>query len=181
MKGVSSSKLELLRRHIQEYPGFPKPGILFRDIFGIFKNVEALTVMQEVLVNHIRELQPKVDCIIGLDSRGFLFGPMVSLALQIPFYPIRKKGKLPGKVTTVTYELEYGSDSLEIQTDSIPNGCNTLIIDDLLATGGTLKAACDLVKLTKSNIVECLVIIELLGLEGRQKIPASVHSIIQYP
>ncbi|CAK9801544.1 Adenine phosphoribosyltransferase [Anthophora plagiata] len=173
-----NEKLLLLRDAIDTYPDFPKPGIIFRDIFGVFRNIAALRALKDLLIEHILFLE--VDLIIALDSRGFLFGPLISLELGKPFLPIRKKGKLPGKVVQRSYELEYGEETFELQTQYIRKKSRVLIVDDLLATGGSMEAAIETVKLTEAEIVECLVIIELTGLKGREKLGVPVHSFIQY-
>ncbi|CAK9833582.1 Adenine phosphoribosyltransferase [Anthophora retusa] len=173
-----NEKLSLLRDAIDTYPDFPKPGIIFRDIFGVFRNIAALRALKDLLIEHILFLE--VDLIIALDSRGFLFGPLISLELGKPFLPIRKKGKLPGKVVQRSYELEYGEETFELQTQYISKDTRVLIVDDLLATGGSMEAAIETVKLTEAEIVECLVIIELTGLKGREKLGVPVHSFIQY-
>ncbi|XP_076642513.1 adenine phosphoribosyltransferase [Halictus rubicundus] len=171
-------KLEVLRNAIRSYPDFPKPGVEFRDIFGVFYNVVALRAMKDLIVEHILFLE--VDMVVGLDSRGFLFGPMISLELGKPFLPIRKKGKLPGNVIEKSYTLEYGEATIEIQVDNIHKGARVLIVDDLLATGGTMAAAIELLESAETKVVECLAIIELIGLKGREKLKAPVHSFIQY-
>ncbi|XP_033336411.1 adenine phosphoribosyltransferase [Megalopta genalis] len=173
-----SQKLELLRNAIQSYPDFPKPGVEFRDIFGAFRDVVALRAMKDLIVEHVLFLE--IDLVVGLDSRGFLFGPMISLELGKPFIPIRKKGKLPGKVIEKDYSLEYSEETIAIQVESIPKGARVLIVDDLLATGGTMNAAIELLESLGANVVECLVIIELNRLKGKEKLNVPVHSFIQY-
>ena len=173
-----NEKIQLLRNAITSYPDFPKPGVTFRDIFGVFRNMIALRAMKDLIVEHILFLE--VDLVVGLDSRGFLFGPMICLELGKPFLPIRKKGKLPGKVLEQSYTLEYGEATFEIQTENVNKGARVLIIDDLLATGGSMAAAVQLVKSTGAEVVECLVIIELNELKGREKLGAPVHSFIRY-
>lgn len=123
----------------------------------------------------------KIDAIIGLDARGFLFGFALAAELKLPFVPIRKKGKLPGKCLSYEYTLEYGKGILELQENSLKADQNVLIVDDLLATGGTLNAACQLIKEVGANIVDILVIMELLSLNGRSNIPIkNIHSLITY-
>lgn len=173
-----NEKMQLLRNAITSYPDFPKPGVTFRDIFGVFRNMTALRAMKDLVVEHILFLE--VDLVVGLDSRGFLFGPMICLELGKPFLPIRKKGKLPGKVLEQKYTLEYGEATFEIQTENVNKGARVLIIDDLLATGGSMAAAVQLVKSAGAEVIECLVIIELNKLKGREKLGAPVHSFIQY-
>ncbi|XP_003400763.1 adenine phosphoribosyltransferase [Bombus vosnesenskii] len=171
-------KIQLLRDAIDIYPNFPKPGIIYRDIFGVFRNIVALRAMKDLIVEHILFLE--VDLVVGLDSRGFLFGPIICMELGKPFLPVRKKGKLPGNVVQHTFTLEYGQDTFEIQTKHIKKGTRVLIVDDLLATGGSMLAAISLIKSTGAEVIECLTIIELTGLKGREKLGVPVHSFVQY-
>lgn len=173
-----AEKIELLRKAIATYPNFPKPGVIFRDIFGVFRDITALRAMKDLIVEHILFLE--IDVVVGLDSRGFLVGPLICMELGKPFLPIRKKGKLPGKVVEHVFTLEYGEATFELQTDFIKKGARVLIVDDLLATGGSMGAAVDLVKLTGGKVIECLAIIELTTLKGRDKLNVPVHSIVQY-
>lgn len=173
-----NQKLQLLRDAIKSYPDFPIPGVVFRDIFGIFRNMLALRAMKDLIVEHVLFLE--VDLVVGLDSRGFLFGPIICMELGKSFLPVRKKGKLPGKVLQQSYTLEYGEATLEIQTDYINKGARVLIVDDLLATGGTMNAAIQLVKSAGAEVIECLVILELNALKGREKLGVPVHSFVQY-
>merc|ERR1712136_550015 len=138
-------KLDLVKKAIKEYPDFPKKGIMFQDIFGVLLDPLANEALNDV----------------ALDSRGFLFGNSMALAVKKPFVPVRKKGKLPGKCTSVCYTLEYGQDTLEIQEGSLQPGDRVLIMDDLLATGGTLSAASQLVKAAGAVVDHCWVVIEL--------------------
>ncbi|TGZ56656.1 adenine phosphoribosyltransferase isoform X2 [Temnothorax curvispinosus] len=173
-----NDKLEILKNAIKSYPDFPEPGIIFRDIFGVFHDIVALRAMKDLIVEHILVLE--VDLIVGLDSRGFLFGPMICMELGKPFLPIRKKGKLPGKVTQQKYALEYGEATFELQTEFINEGTRVLVVDDLLATGGSMAAAVQLLKSVGADVRECLVIMELTLLKGRDKLSAPVHSFVQY-
>ncbi|XP_022200409.1 adenine phosphoribosyltransferase [Nilaparvata lugens] len=172
-------KLDLVRDSIGSYPDFPKPGILFRDIFGVLRNPKASECLFELILEEVKKL-PSIDIVVGLDSRGFLFGPVIALKLGIPFVPVRKRGKLPGKVQQVAFVLEYGQDVLELQEDSIKPGQKILVVDDLLATGGTMEASCKLISQVGGELVGCLAIIELIDLQGRKKLNAPVTSIIQY-
>ncbi|KAG5325550.1 APT phosphoribosyltransferase, partial [Pseudoatta argentina] len=173
-----NDKLQILKNAIKSYPDFPEPGIIFRDIFGVFNNITALRAMKDLIMEHILFLE--FDLVVGLDSRGFLFGPIISIELDKPFLPIRKKGKLPGKVIQQKYTLEYGEATFELQTEFINKGTRVLIVDDLLATGGTMAAAVQLIKSTGADIIECIVIMELTLLKGRDKVDVPVHSFIQY-
>lgn len=137
--------------------------------------------IRDLLVDHVRSSVAKVDAIVGLDARGFLFGFALAAELGLPFIPIRKKGKLPGKCRSFEYSLEYGSGSLEIQENSIYVGQNVIIVDDLLATGGTLHGACELLTHFGANIVEIIVIMELISLKGRANIPVDkITALITY-
>lgn len=139
------------------------------------------TAIRDILIDRVKNSDVKVDAVVGLDARGFLFGFAISAELGIPFVPIRKKGKLPGKCRSYEYTLEYGSDTLEIQENSIHSGQNVIIIDDLLATGGTLNAAYQLVTALGANVTEMIVLIELKSLNGRANIPSKkIHSLIAY-
>ncbi|KAI4490919.1 hypothetical protein M0802_010593 [Mischocyttarus mexicanus] len=173
-----SQKLKLLKDSIKSYEDFPKSGIVFRDIFPVFQNTLALKAMRDLLVEHVLFLE--VDLIVGLDSRGFLLGPMICTEIDKPFIPIRKKGKLPGKVARQSYSLEYGENTFELQVDSIKDGTKVLIIDDLLATGGSMGAAVKLLKSINAEVVECLVIMELTELKAREKLDVSVYSFVQF-
>lgn len=147
--------------------------------------------MIDLLVDQIKNSSPltdpsgsdevDVDVVIGLESRGFLIGPLVALRLNKPFFPIRKKGKLPGEVVQLSYDLEYSSDTFEIQVDSFSAGQKILLIDDLLATGGTLKCAVQLVQSLKCHVAHALVLIELSHLKGRERLDGvNIHSLIKY-
>ncbi|XP_018562936.1 adenine phosphoribosyltransferase [Anoplophora glabripennis] len=174
------SKLQIIEKHIKSYPDFPKKGVLFRDVFAVLQNPEVFQLLSDVLVETAKEINPPVETVAALDSRGFLFGPLISLALKIPFVPIRKKGKLPGEVMSYSYIKEYGQDTLEIQVGSIQKGKRVLIVDDLLATGGSLKGAIDLVTKIGGEVVASLIVIELKGLSGRDGITSDIISLIKY-
>ncbi|MEQ2293441.1 hypothetical protein AMECASPLE_033412 [Ameca splendens] len=135
-------KLQLVQRHIRAFPDFPKKGILFRDICPILKSPAALTAVIDLFEERVRSHHQQVDLIVGLDARGFLFGPLLAQRLGVGFVLVRKKGKLPGPTICVQYDLEYGAAEAEIQDDAVAPGQKVLIIDDLLATGGrSLKAS----------------------------------------
>ncbi|KAJ3650761.1 hypothetical protein Zmor_016841 [Zophobas morio] len=173
-------KIRKIRDHVNEYPDFPKPGVLFRDVFSVFQNAELVAMLREVLIAFATQIQPPVECVVGIDARGFLLAPFIALELEVPFVPVRKKGKLPGKVASVSYALEYGEANMEIQESSIKEGQRVLIVDDLLATGGSLGAACTLVKKLGGVVEACLVLMELSELKGRLNVPTNVISIIKY-
>ena len=171
--------LTRLKSLIRDIPDFPKPGILFRDITPLLANPPGLALAVELLANPYRGMN--IDLVVGAESRGFIFGTAVACCLSAGFVLVRKPGKLPHKKVSMSYELEYGSDSLEMHADSIVAGQRVLIVDDVLATGGTMKACCDLVNQLGGELVGVAVLIELAGLQGRKKVaPASVHSVLQY-
>ncbi|XP_056382030.1 adenine phosphoribosyltransferase [Hyla sarda] len=174
-------KLDVVRGSVREFPDFPSPGICFRDITPILKDPASFSAAIDLFESYLREHFPKIDLIAGLDSRGFLFGPALAQRLGIGFVLIRKKGKLPGPTLSVSYSLEYGKAEIEIQTDAVDPGQKVVIIDDLLATGGTMAAACDLLQRRNADILVCLVIIELTSLKGTEKLkPYPFHSLLQY-
>jgi len=159
-----------LRDTIRTIPDFPKPGIMYRDITTLLTNPKALAEAVKQLAAPYRGM--KVDNVAGIEARGFTFGTAVAIELGAGFVPIRKKGKLPFKTYQQDYELEYGTDTLEIHADGIRNGENILIIDDLIATGGTAEAAIKLLKKTGANIVGAAFVIDLPALGGAQTIEA---------
>lgn len=139
------------------------------------------TAIRDLMVDRVKKSPIQIDAIVGLDARGFLFGFTISAELGIPFVPIRKKGKLPGKCHSFEYTLEYGSGTVEIQENSIGPGQNVIVVDDLLATGGTLNAAHQLITECGANIAEIIVIMELKSLEGRKNIPSkNIYTFIEY-
>ncbi|XP_017138727.1 adenine phosphoribosyltransferase [Drosophila miranda] len=176
----AEDKLDYVKSKIGEYPNFPKEGILFRDIFGALTDPKACVYLKDLLVQYIRQSQPEVEVIVGLDSRGFLFNLLLATELGVGCAPIRKKGKLAGEVVSVEYQLEYGSDTFELQRTAIQPGQKVVIVDDLLATGGSLLAASELVRKVGGVVLESLVVMELVGLDGRKKLDCKVHSLIKY-
>eukprot|EP01134_Creolimax_fragrantissima_P006024 CFRG6024T1 len=173
--------VQRIKDAIKDYPDFPLPGIVFRDCFPIFQDPVLAEVLMSHLVGHCLKEHKKVDVVVGLDARGFLIGPTLAMRLGASFVPIRKQGKLPGKCATAEYKKEYGSDVFEIQENSISQNQTVVIVDDLLATGGTLKAAQELIEKCGGNILEALLIVELEGLNGKSKIPnVPVYSIVKY-
>ena len=168
-----------LTNYIDEIPNFPKDGILFKDICPLLRSPEAWTFVIQQLGFFCEELQP--DYIAGIESRGFIVGSSLSTAEKIPFVPIRKGGKLPGNVIGVDYTLEYGQDRLEILVDAFDNNPRVLLVDDLLATGGTVDAASELIERVGGQLVGCAFIIELNELNGRENIPnVPIRSLIRY-
>ncbi|KAF5292338.1 hypothetical protein FQA39_LY03372 [Lamprigera yunnana] len=174
-----SDQIELIKKHISSYKDFPIKGVIFRDIFSVLRKPDVAAVLYNVLIEKAKSIQPVIECIAALDSRGFLFGTIIARELNIPFVPIRKKGKLPGSIKSVHYKLEYKEDDFEIQEGAIQPGQKVLVVDDLLATGGSLSAACQL--LSELNVViECLVVIELTELKARDNISVPIHTLITY-
>ncbi|CAH8872163.1 unnamed protein product [Trichobilharzia szidati] len=179
------SRLKAIESAIGTFPDFPVKGIQFRDIFGVFRN----PVLTQYLLDETYNIATcniqcgkKIDAVVGLESRGFLLGPTLALRLNCSFVPARKAGKLPGPCYSHTYELEYGTDTLEIQRDSVKPGDNVLLFDDLIATGGTLEACVKLIRLAGATVLSSLTFMELKDLPGRKRLEdlgVSVHSIFQ--
>ena len=168
-----------LRELIRDVPDFPKPGVVFKDITPLLADPAGLSLAVEYLTQPFRHIQ--IDRVVGAESRGFIFGTAIARNLSAGFVPIRKPGKLPSEVTSAEYELEYGTDRLEIHKDALQPGHRVLIVDDLLATGGTMAACCDLVSSLGAEIVGIAVLIELAFLNGRRKINNyPLHSILTY-
>ena len=168
-----------LKRLIREINDFPKPGILFRDITPLLADPSGIALAVELLANPFRG--KNIDLVVGAESRGFIFGTAVACCLSAGFVLVRKPGKLPHKKVSMTYDLEYGTDTLEMHEDSIIKGQRVLIVDDLLATGGTMKACSDLVEKIGGKVVGLAVLIELMGLNGRDKLGGhEIHSVLQY-
>jgi len=163
---------------IRDVPDFPKPGILFKDITPLLANGDGLRSVVDRLAERYRG---KVDVVVGVESRGFILGAPVAYALGVGLCIVRKPGKLPHDTHSVSYELEYGSDTLEIHQDAVPRGARAVVLDDLLATGGTASAAVSLVEACGGRVVECGFLIELAFLGGRAALaPVSVHSLLSY-
>ncbi|HAI43595.1 MULTISPECIES: adenine phosphoribosyltransferase [unclassified Maribacter] len=164
---------------IRDVPNFPKDGIIFKDITPLLQSPEMLNKTTEALVQLVNG--QKIDKVVGMESRGFIFGPLLASRLNAGFVPIRKPGKLPSTTLSETYDLEYGTDTLEIHTDSIQKGDMVLIHDDVLATGGTASAACKLVEKLGGTIVQCNFLIEITFLEGISKIEDyEAKSLLKY-
>jgi len=168
-----------LRKAVREIPDFPKKGILFYDITTLLKDAKAFQRTIDILGN--RYIDKDIDTILAIDARGFIIGSALAYKLGKGIVLVRKTGKLPYKTVKTSYRLEYGVDKIEMHKDAVSKGNNVLIIDDLLATGGTASAAIQLVKKSGGKVVECAFVIELLGLNGRKKLkPCPVFSLIQY-
>lgn len=164
---------------IRTVPDFPKKGIMFRDITTLLKDKEAFDEVVEKLYEHYKD--KKIDKVVSVESRGFIFGSVLAYKLGAGFIPIRKPGKLPAEVIKQEYQLEYGTDSMEIHKDAIKPGERVLVHDDLLATGGTIAAACKLIDRLQGEVVGICFLIELLPLNGRKAIPdKDVFTLIDY-
>ena len=168
-----------LRHFIRDIPDFPKPGILFRDITPLLADAQALSCAIEQLA---KPFEGKgIDVVAAVEARGFIFGSAVAKALGVGFVPIRKQGKLPYETHSVSYGLEYGEDVVEVHTDAVQSGNKVLMVDDLLATGGTMVAACELIEKLGGEIAGLTFLIELAALKGRDKLEQyDIHTVITY-
>lgn len=169
-----------VKSKIRDVKDFPKKGIIFRDITTALKDAETLRVIVDYLCDQFKD--EKIDYIAGIESRGFILGMPMAYKMGIGFVPVRKPNKLPAATYSQEYSLEYGTDKIEIHQDAFPQGANVLVVDDLLATGGTAEAACKLVKKAGANLVGTAFLIELTALNGREKLvdsPKNV-SMLQY-
>jgi len=168
-----------LKQFIRDIPDFPKPGILFRDITPLLANAGAFRAAIDQLAEPFRAL--RVDTIVAAEARGFIFAAPLALTLNAGFVPVRKPGKLPFDTHAFHYELEYGSDTLEMHRDGVQSGQRVLVVDDLLATGGTVDACCKLLEQSGATIVGCAFLIELMALQGAARIaPNKAFSLIRY-
>lgn len=171
--------IDTLKSLIRDIPDFPRPGVMFRDITPLLASPSGLALSIELLANPYRG--KNIDLVIGAESRGFIFGTAVACCLSAGFGLVRKPGKLPFKKISMSYDLEYGKDSLEMHEDAIVQGQRVLIVDDVLATGGTMKACVDLVRKIGGEVVGIAVLTELLPLGGRAKLGGlEVHSVLKY-
>lgn len=171
--------MERLKSKIRDIPDFPQPGIIFKDITPLVRDPAATRLAVHQLLHPF--LGREISAVAGMEARGFIFGSLVAWELGIPFVPLRKPGKLPYDVQSVSYDLEYGSARLEAHIDAFETGDRVLLVDDLLATGGTAKASCELVEKLGAAVVACAFVVELDFLQGRnalQKYP--VHSLLHY-
>jgi len=180
----SDHALRYLRAHLRNVPDFPKPGILFKDITPLLADPRALHITLDLLAQ--RFIGERIDTVVGVESRGFIFGGALSARLCASFVPVRKPGKLPYKSARVAYELEYGKAELEMHVDSIARGARVLVVDDLLATGGTASAAAELARQQGGEVAGFAFVVELDFLEGRKRLreamgeKASVYSIVHF-
>jgi adenine phosphoribosyltransferase len=172
-----------IKRLIRDVPDFPKPGILFKDVTPLLADPGAMREVVEALAApYMKDGRPTVDRVLGIESRGFIFGTPVAQLLGVGFSPIRKPGKLPWKTVSESYALEYGEDRIELHQDAVSTGERVLIVDDLLATGGTLSAACRLVERLGGTVAACAVVIELGFLDGRARLGPKqpLHALVCY-
>jgi len=171
--------MQRLRNNIRDIHDFPKPGIIFKDITPLVKDPAALRLAVHQLLQPF--LGRDITAVAGMEARGFIFGSLIAWELGLPFVPLRKPGKLPYEVQTVEYDLEYGSASLEVHNDAFSANDRILLIDDLLATGGTAKASCELVEKLGATVEACAFVVELDFLDGRKKLgDYEVHSVLHY-
>ena len=179
MSAKTLSEQELLKEFIRDVPDFPKKGIIFKDITPLLNDKMAFRSACDQLAAHFKG--SKIDHVAGIESRGFIFSPLMAYQLGSGFIPIRKKGKLPAAKESISYDLEYGVDSLEIHLDALKKGAQVIIVDDLLATGGTAEAVIRLVEKLGGHVVGLAFLIELTFLKGRQRLKDHrIHSLIQY-
>ena len=167
-----------LRDYIRNIPDFPKPGIQFKDITPLLKDPDAFREVVDTIAQYCATVN--VDAIAGIDARGFLLGGALAYKLSKPMIPVRKEGKLPFLTNKVTYELEYGNDTVEIHQDAVTNGQNVVIVDDLLATGGTMAATAKLIETSGARVAAMIVLIELMDLNGRDLLEGyNMYSLMQ--
>ncbi len=181
MTTLEQSKIiDYVKENIRAIEDFPKKGILFRDITTALKDAPVMHTIIDYLCEQFKDT--KIDYIAGIESRGFILGMPMAYKMKAGFVPVRKPHKLPAETYSQSYELEYGTDTIEIHKDAIPVGANVLIVDDLLATGGTAEAACKLIKQTGANLVGIAFLIELEALKGRDKLPQNIDivSMLKY-
>ncbi len=171
--------IDQLKALVRDVPDFPEPGIIFKDLMPLIGNADAFRSTIEQLAEWAKPRNP--DIILGAEARGFIFGGALAYELGCGFVPARKPGKLPWKTVRETYELEYGTDSLEVHADAFANGARVIVLDDVLATGGTARAKVDLVERLGGVVVGALFVIELTFLDGRERLAGTdVHALIAY-
>jgi len=168
-----------IEEYIRSIPDFPEKGIIFRDVTTVLQDADGLHLAVDLMQDKVKDLD--FDVVVGPESRGFIFGTPIAYNLRKPFVPVRKKGKLPCETVEVSYDLEYGAATIEMHKDSIKPGQKILIVDDLIATGGTIEAIIKLVKQLGAEVVGAVFLVELKGLNGREKLKdIEVHSVIAY-
>ena len=171
--------MKKLEEYVRSIPDFPEPGIIFRDVTTILQDADGLHLAVDSIRNMLKDVD--YDVVVGPESRGFIFGVPVAYAEHKGFVPVRKKGKLPRETVSVSYDLEYGSAEIEMHKDSIKPGQKVVLIDDLIATGGTIEAAAKLVEQLGGEVVKIIFLMELAGLHGREKLSKyDVESVIRY-
>ena len=171
--------MKKLEDYVRSIPDFPEPGIIFRDVTSILQDADGLRLAIDSIQEELKDVD--VDVIVGTESRGFIFGVPVAYNLHKPFVPVRKKGKLPCKTISMDYDLEYGSATIEMHQDSIKPGQKVAIIDDLIATGGTVEAAAKMIESLGGQVVKIVFLMELAGLKGRERLKKyDVSSVIRY-
>ena len=171
--------MQRIKDRIRDIPDFPKPGIIFKDITPLVKDPSALRFAVAQLTEPF--LDRNITAVAGMEARGFIFGSLVAWELKLPFIPLRKPGKLPYDAQSISYDLEYGTASLEIHTDALDKDDRVLLVDDLLATGGTAKASCELIERLGATVEALAFIIELDFINGREKLENyEIHSLLHY-
>lgn len=179
MVPATTNRNDSLRTWIRDIPDYPKPGILFKDITPLLGNPGAFAAALQQMAAPFQA--SGIDVVVAAEARGFIFAAPIAVALGAGFVPIRKPGKLPYERHSYSYALEYGSDTLEMHIDGVAAGQRVLVVDDLLATGGTVSACCEMVRRCGAEIVGCAFLVELLFLGGRNKLaPLPVHSVVQF-
>ena len=171
--------MKKLEEYVRSIPDFPEPGVIFRDVTSILQDADGLSLAIDSMQSYLKDMD--LDVIVGLESRGFMFGVPIAYNLHKAFVPVRKKGKLPCETISQTYDLEYGSEEIEIHKDAIRPGQKVAIVDDLIATGGTVEAAVKLIERLGGEVVKIVFLMELEGLNGREKLRGyNVDSVIRY-
>jgi len=180
MLSTNASKVEWLKAKIRDIPDFPKPGIMYRDLTTLFKDSEAFAYVIDIMSEEAKKLQPHK--IAGIEARGFIIGAAIAYKLGLGFVPIRKPGKLPHDIERLNYTLEYGQDCLEIHVDAVTQNEKVVLIDDLLATGGTAKAACQLLQKLGGDVLGAGFVVHLKDLGGKLLLPQGIHffSLVDY-
>ena len=171
--------MKKLEEYVRSIPDFPEPGVIFRDVTSILQDADGLNLAIDSMQSYLNDMD--LDVIVGLESRGFMFGVPIAYNLHKAFVPVRKKGKLPCETISQTYDLEYGSEEIEIHKDAIKPGQKVAVVDDLIATGGTVEAAVKLIERLGGEVVKIVFLMELEGLKGREKLKGyNVESVIRY-
>jgi adenine phosphoribosyltransferase len=176
---VREERIDFIRKKIRDIPDFPKPGIMFKDITPVLADPRAFNMCLDLMAERFDG--KAFDAVVGIEARGFIFGAALAARMRKAFVPVRKPGKLPAATLKVAYELEYGSDAVEMHQDAIRPRERVLVVDDLIATGGTAWAACELVRKLGGEVISATFVIELGFLGGKARIaPVEVHSLLQY-